>query len=107
MLSIACAAMVALFDFTEIAAVLPLLNILFKSENPHAGSPRKVDDIGCADHRAQRPGRGSSADFFRLRKAGDLQAPELSREYQRLDNESDAIKELVEGTPSAPLTCPI
>ena len=33
-LSIGCAAMVALFYFTELGAVLPLLNILFNSENP-------------------------------------------------------------------------
>jgi len=45
-LSIACAAMVALFYFTELAAVLPLLNILFKSENPQRWISTKVDTIG-------------------------------------------------------------
>ena len=45
-LSIGCAAMVALFYFTELGAVLPLLNILFKSENPQRWISTKIDTIG-------------------------------------------------------------
>ena len=92
MLSIACAAMVALFYFTEIAAVLPLLNILFKSENPQRWVSKKVDDIGAQiivlNAQAEEARR-----FLQAAERGDLQAPELSREYQRLDNDSDAIKQ--------------
>jgi predicted membrane-bound mannosyltransferase len=35
-LSIACAAMVALFFFTELFALLPLLKIIFNNENPQS-----------------------------------------------------------------------
>src|SRR5262245_20418093 len=44
-LSIACAAMIALFFFTELMAVLPLLNILFKNENPQRWISAKIVTI--------------------------------------------------------------
>src|SRR5262249_55061318 len=44
-LSIACAAMVALFFFTELFAVLPLLKILFNNENPQRWVSTKIDSI--------------------------------------------------------------
>ena len=91
-LSIACAAMVALFYFTELAAVLPLLNILFKSENPQRWISTRVDDIGeqiiVLDAQAEE-----ARKFLRAAEAGDFQAPEIARHYQRLDDESDAIRE--------------
>ena len=91
-LSIACAAMVALFYFTELAAVLPLLNILFKSENPQRWISTKVDDIGTRiilqDAQAE--------EIQKVREAaerGDTRALDLARDYQRLDDESDAIRQ--------------
>ena len=61
-LSIACAAMVALFYFTELGAVLPLLNILFKSENPQRWISTKIDTIDQKIILPGRPGRGSPED---------------------------------------------
>ena len=89
-LSIACAAMVALFYFTELAAVLPLLNILFKSENPQRWISTKIDTIGeqiiLLDAQAEE-----ARKIRHAAELGDLQAPELARDYQRLDDESDTI----------------
>jgi ABC-type multidrug transport system fused ATPase/permease subunit len=91
-LSIACAAMVALFYFTELAAVLPLLNILFKSENPQRWISTSVDDLGkqiiVLDAQAQEARR-----FLEAALVGDLQALEIARDYQRLDTEADSISE--------------
>src|SRR5271157_3120788 len=91
-LSIACAAMVALFYFTELAAVLPLLNILFKSENPQRWISTKVDTIGeqiiVLDAQAEE-----ARKFLHAAELGDLQAPEIAKDYQRLDVESDTIRE--------------
>ncbi len=91
-LSIACAAMVALFYFTELAAVLPLLNILFKSENPQRWISKKVDDIG--EQIIVLDAQGEEArKFLHAAELGDLQAPEIAKDYERLDDESDTIKE--------------
>ena len=91
-LSIACAAMVALFYFTELAAVLPLLNILFKSENPQCWISKRVDNIGeqiiVLNAQAEE-----AQKVIHAAELGDLQAPELAKEYQRLDDQSDAIRE--------------
>lgn len=91
-LSIACAAMVALFYFTELAAVLPLLNILFKHENPQRWISTKVDDIGeriiLLDAQAEE-----ARKFRHAAEGGDLQAPDLAKDYQRLDDESDTIRQ--------------
>ena len=91
-LSIACAAMVALFYFTELAAVLPLLNILFKSENPQRWISKRVDNIGeqiiVLNAQAEE-----AQKVIHAAELGDLQAPELAKEYQRLDDQSDAIRE--------------
>ena len=91
-LSIACAAMVALFYFTELAAVLPLLNILFKSENPQRWISTKIDTIGeriiLLDAQAEE-----TQKIRHAAELGDFQAPELSRDYQRLDDESDTIRQ--------------
>src|SRR5271166_5273039 len=91
-LSIACAAMVALFYFTELAAVLPLLNILFKSENPQRWISKRVDDIGeqiiVLNAQAEE-----AQKFLHAAELGDLHALELAKEYQQLDDESDNIKE--------------
>src|SRR5208337_4195486 len=91
-LSIACAAMVALFYFTELAAVLPLLNILFKHENPQRWISTKVDDIGeriiLLDAQAEE-----ARKFRHAAEVGDLQTPDLAKDYQRLDDESDTIRQ--------------
>ena len=91
-LSIACAAMVALFYFTELAAVLPLLNILFKSENPQRWVSAKVNTIGeqiiLLDAQADE-----ARKFLHAAELGDLQAPGIAKDYQRLDDESETIRQ--------------
>ncbi len=87
LISVACAAMVALFFFTELAAVLPLLNILFKSENPQRWVSSKIDAVGeriiLLDAQAEE-----ARKFLRAGEAGDLQAPEIAREYRELDDQA-------------------
>src|SRR5208337_1810815 len=90
-LSIACAGMVALFYFTELAAVLPLLNILFKSENPQRWISKKVEDIGeqiiLLDAQAEE-----AQKFLHAAERGDLQAPEIAKHYLRLEDDSEEIR---------------
>jgi len=91
-LSIGCAAMVALFYFTELGAVLPLLNILFKSENPQRWISTKIDTIGqkitLLDAQAEEAEKiRAAADV------GDRQAADLSRHFQTLKDQSNELKE--------------
>jgi ATP-binding cassette, subfamily B, bacterial MsbA len=91
-LSIGCAAMVALFYFTELGAVLPLLNILFKSENPQRWISTRIDTIGqkitLLDAQAE--------EMEKIRVAadqGDRQAAHLSLNYRTLKDHSNELKE--------------
>src|SRR5271157_3680134 len=89
-LSIACAAMVALFYFTELLAVLPLLHVLLKSENPQQWFSTLVDtksqQIIVLDAQAEE-----ARKFLHAAEQGDLQALEIARDYERLLDESDRI----------------
>jgi ATP-binding cassette, subfamily B, bacterial MsbA len=90
-LSIACAVMVALFFFTELGAVLPLLNILLKDENPQRWISAKIDTIGETIIRLD----AQVEEARKVRVAaqqGDRQALELSRHYQELIDESENLK---------------
>ena len=86
-LSIGCAAMVALFYFTELGAVLPLLNILFNSENPQRWVSTKIDTIGASikllDAQAEEAQRIGLAT-----KRGDRDSEELSQHYRELEQET-------------------
>ena len=90
-LSVACAVMVAVFFFTELGAILPLLNILLKSENPQRWISTTIDGVNqkilCLDAQAEE------AEKIRgIVDRGDRQAIELSRHYQELSDESDELK---------------
>jgi subfamily B ATP-binding cassette protein MsbA len=91
-LSIGCAAMVALFYFTELGAVLPLLNILFKSENPQRWISTRIDTIGqtitLLDAQAEEAEKIQAAADL-----GDRQAAELSRHFRTLKDQSNQLKE--------------
>jgi ABC-type multidrug transport system fused ATPase/permease subunit len=90
-LSIACAAMVALFYFTELGAVLPLLNILLKNENPQRWISTQIDKFGeriiLLDAQAEVAQKIRDAAGL-----GDTQSLELSRQYRLLEEESDALR---------------
>lgn len=90
-LSIACAVMVAVFYFTELGAVLPLLNILFKSENPQRWISTKIDAVNqrilCLDAQAEE-----ARKIQVVADQGDRQAAELSGHYQELSDASAALR---------------
>src|SRR5271165_4240743 len=94
-LSIACAAMVALFYFTELAAVLPLLNILFKSENPQRWISTRIDTFGqkitLLDAQAEEAEKIQAAA-----DQGDRQAVDLSQHFRILKDQSNDLKEQLE-----------
>ena len=74
--------MVALFYFTELGAVLPLLNILFKSENPQLWISTKIDTI---DQRITLLD-AQAEEMEKIRAAsdvGDRQAADLSWHFRR------------------------
>ncbi|MGC8638256.1 MAG: ABC transporter ATP-binding protein [Isosphaeraceae bacterium] len=90
-LSIACAMMVAIFFFTELGAVLPLLNILLKSENPQRWISTTIDAVNqrivCLDAQAEEAEKiRDAAD------SGDHQALAIARHYQDLNDQSDNLK---------------
>src|SRR4051812_37535931 len=90
-LSIACAAMVALFFFTELFAVLPLLKILFNNENPQRWVSTNIDSI--EERIVQLDAQ--AAEVRRMQQAalvGDLQSPGLAAHYRDLDDELDRVE---------------
>jgi ABC-type multidrug transport system fused ATPase/permease subunit len=90
-LSIGCAAMAAVFYFTELGAVLPLLNILFNSENPQRWVSTKIDAIG--DRVALLEAQAEEAAKIGLAaERGDRQASDLAQEYRRLDEEHSSLQ---------------
>jgi ABC-type multidrug transport system fused ATPase/permease subunit len=90
-LSIACAAMVALFYFTELGAVLPLLNILLKDENPQRWVSTKIVRIG--EQITLLNAQAEEAQRVRVAaEQGDTESLELSRQYRLLQDGSDALQ---------------
>jgi len=91
-LSIGCAAMVALFYFTELGAVLPLLKILFNNDNPQRWISAKIDSfeeaIALVDAQAEEV-----QEVIRAAQRGDRQAPELAARYRDLDEQYEQIEQ--------------
>jgi ABC-type multidrug transport system fused ATPase/permease subunit len=89
--SIACAVMVAVFFFTELGAVLPLLNILLKSENPQRWIASTIDAVNVKITSLD----AQVEEARRIRFAadrGDRQALDISQHYQELSDQSDELK---------------
>ncbi|WP_250847076.1 ABC transporter ATP-binding protein [Aquisphaera insulae] len=89
--SIAAAVMVALFYFTELGAVLPLLTILFKSETPQRWVTSKVHTIESRlvllDAQADEAER-----VARAAELGEAEIAKLPSYFKQLTNESDEIE---------------
>jgi ATP-binding cassette, subfamily B, bacterial MsbA len=90
-LSVGCAVMVALFYFSELGAVLPLLKILFNSENPQRWISMKIDSteeqkvlLGARKEEIQQ--------IQQAARRGNHQPQKLSIHYQALDDEFDRIE---------------
>jgi ABC-type multidrug transport system fused ATPase/permease subunit len=85
-LSIGCAAMVALFYFTELGAVLPLLKILFNDENPQRWISTKIhsieEGIALLDAQAEETRRIKA-----VADRGDRESEELTQHFEALDAE--------------------
>ena len=97
--------MVALFFFTELVAVLPLLKILFNSENPQRWISTKIDTIEerivLLDAQAEEVRRMQHAA-----ELGDLQAPDLAAHYRDLDDELDRVERDSSRSGSGRSICP-
>ena len=82
-LSVACAAMVALFFFAELGAVYPLLHILFNSQNPQKWVAEKVESY--RDDIAALEARGAEARFvLGLAAKGEAAKEPLSARVQQI-----------------------
>jgi ATP-binding cassette, subfamily B, bacterial MsbA len=85
-LSLGCAVMVALLYFTDIMAVYPLLQILFKSQNGQRWVAEKIDAIGTEIRTLDgRIGELAFAEPFAARR--DPQNPALGRRFRAVRGE--------------------
>ncbi len=87
-LSIGCAAMVAMFFFTELMAIYPLLHILFDSQNPQRWVSERIE---AADNRV-RELDARKAEALRVQNVaqrGQTDFSDLTARYETLDREFD------------------
>jgi len=85
-LSIGCAAMVAMLFFTELMAIYPLLHILFDSQTPKHWI---TEQIAAADTKLHvLDARKSEASLFHsVARSGRSDFADLTARYERLDRE--------------------
>jgi ABC-type multidrug transport system fused ATPase/permease subunit len=88
-LSIGCAAMVAVLFFTELMAIYPLLHILFDSQNPQRWVSEQIE----ATENKVSELEARKAEAFRVQGVAQRDTTdysELTARYEKLDREFDA-----------------